>query len=122
MTRPRAPQREDSVAARALRLVGLGVRARVAAVGVERVRDAARRGRLCFAVVAADASHNTLAKLVPLLRARHISFLELPSGAALGAVVGREHAAVIGILDPELARGLRALSRTGGDDRIEEGV
>ena len=52
-----------------LGLVGLGVRGRLAVVGVEQVRDAAKKGKLALAVVAPDASRHSLDKVVPLLRA-----------------------------------------------------
>jgi ribosomal protein L7Ae-like RNA K-turn-binding protein len=107
---------------RIFRLLGLGLRARGAVVGVERVREAAKAGKLAFAIVAADASHNSLDKLLPLLRARHINFLEVPSAAALGAVAGRDQTAAIGVLDRKLANGIRALTRSGPERASEEGV
>ena len=45
-----------------LGLIGLGVRGRGAVVGVQRVRDAAKRGKLHLAIAAPDASNNSLAK------------------------------------------------------------
>ena len=53
-----------------LGLVGLGIRGRRAVVGVQQVRDAARRGKLKLALVAGDASKNSMDKVVPLLTAR----------------------------------------------------
>jgi ribosomal protein L7Ae-like RNA K-turn-binding protein len=94
---------------RVLGLLGLGVRARNAVVGVERVRDAAQRGRLKLAVVAPDASRHSLDKVVPLLTAKRVRTLQGPSAAALGSVLGREATAAIGITDAALARGVRAL-------------
>lgn len=94
---------------RLLGLVGLGVRARTAVIGVERVRDAVRRGRLRLAVVAMDASRHSLEKVLPLLRARHVRTVAGPSAAALGAAVGRESTAAVGILDSALAAGMRRL-------------
>jgi ribosomal protein L7Ae-like RNA K-turn-binding protein len=93
---------------RILGLIGLGVRARTAVVGVEQVRAAARRGRLALAVVAPDASPHSREKVLPLLRARRIRVVEGPLAAALGAISGRAAAAAVGILDPSLARGVRA--------------
>ena len=90
---------------RVFRLLGLGVRSRGAVVGVEQVREAARRNTLVFAVVAADASANSRDKIVPLLQARRVKFMEVPSAAALGAAVGRDQTAVVGIVDPQLAPG-----------------
>lgn len=92
-----------------LRLVGLGVRSRGVVVGVEQVRQAAKKGKLAFAVVAPDASANSRDKVVPLLVARGVKFVEGPSAAELGAAVGREQTAAVGVIDRELARGIRKL-------------
>ena len=94
---------------RVLGLVGLGIRARNAVVGVEQVRLAARRGKLALALVAPDASPNSRKKLLPLLEATRVRVVEGPDAAALGAVAGRDSTAAIGITDPALARGLRKL-------------
>ena len=93
-----------------LGLIGLGVRGRGAVIGVERVRDAAKRGKLILAIAAPDASSNSLDKVVPLLQARGISVFAGPPAAELGAAAGREATAVIGIVDKGLAKGIRALS------------
>jgi ribosomal protein L7Ae-like RNA K-turn-binding protein len=98
-----------------LRLVGLGVRGRLAVVGVNQVRDAVQRGKLHLAVVAPDASPNSLDKVVPLLRARHVNMIEGPGAAELGAAVGREATAVIGITDGELAQGIRDIVQAGSE-------
>ncbi len=92
-----------------LGLLGLGVRGRGAVVGVEQVRQAAYRNRLAFAVVAPDASRHSRAKIVPLLMGRHVRYVEGPTAAALGAAVGRVSAAVVGVVDPALAKGIRAV-------------
>src|SRR3954466_15371493 len=107
---------------RILRLVGLGIRGRGAVVGVDRVRESAKTGKLAFGIVASDASQNSLDKLLPLLRARHINFIEVPSAAALGAATGRNETAAVGVVDRELAKGIRALTRLGSDRAPEEGV
>ncbi|MGQ0537324.1 MAG: ribosomal L7Ae/L30e/S12e/Gadd45 family protein [Gemmatimonadaceae bacterium] len=98
-----------------LGLLGLGLRARTAVVGVERVRDAARRGRLALAIVAPDAARNSLDKVLPLLSAKRIEVIPGPAAATLGAAVGRAAAAAVGILDPALARGMRRLVHSGRD-------
>jgi ribosomal protein L7Ae-like RNA K-turn-binding protein len=104
-------------------LLGLGVRSRGAVVGVDRVRDAAKRGRLYFAVVAPDASRNSLDKVVPLLSARRIRYVEGPGASVLGAVAGRDATAVIGVVDPQLARGIRKIVESGpGGAHREETV
>jgi ribosomal protein L7Ae-like RNA K-turn-binding protein len=102
-----------------LALAGLGYRARNAVVGVQMVRDAAMRGRLKFAIVAPDVSRHSLAKLVPLLTAKRIRFVQGPSAVELGRVVGRESTAVIGVLDGQLARGMRALLEAAGADTAQ---
>jgi len=108
---------ERITAERMLRLIGLGLRARNVVVGVEQVRTAAKKGNLEFAVVAPDASENSREKIVPLLRARRVKFVEGPTAAELGAAVGREHTAAVGVVDPQLARGIRELvaSSIAGD-------
>ena len=92
-----------------LGLAGLGLRARTAIVGVERVRDAARRGRLALAIVAPDAARNSLEKLLPILTAKSVQVVMGPAASSLGATAGRDSVAAIGILDPELARGIRRI-------------
>jgi ribosomal protein L7Ae-like RNA K-turn-binding protein len=95
--------------ARLLRLVGLGVRGRGAIVGVEQVRENAKKNKVAYAVVASDASRHSLEKVVPLLNARRVRFVEVPSATELGAAAGRESAAVVGIVDRQLAKGIREL-------------
>jgi ribosomal protein L7Ae-like RNA K-turn-binding protein len=95
-----------------LGLIGLGVRGRGAIVGVQQVREAAKRGKLFLAIAAPDASSNSLEKVLPLLHARGITVIEGPTAAELGAAVGRETTTVVGIVDRGLAKGIRALSPT----------
>ena len=90
-------------------LIGLGIRARNVVVGVEQVRVAARKGQLALAVVAADASPHSRAKVLPLLQAKRVKVIEIPSAATLGGAAGRDTTAAIGILDAALARGIRDL-------------
>ena len=103
---------EAAVTRKLLGLIGLGVRGRGAIVGVQQVREAAKRGKLHLAIAAPDASDNSLNKVLPLLRARGVPIVEGPSGAELGGAAGRETTAVIGIVDRGLAKGIRALSLT----------
>lgn len=100
-----------------LGLIGLGVRARNAVVGVDRVRDAARRNKLRLAIVAPDASRHSRDKVLPLLLARRVLVIEGPTAAALGAAVGKETAAAVGITDSDLAAGVRRL--VGATGRAE---
>ena len=103
-----------------LGLIGLGLRGRGAIVGVEQVRNAARRGKLLLAIAAPDASSNSLDKVLPLLRARGIMVVEGPSASELGSAAGRETTTVIGIVDRGLAKGIRALSLTPLPDGRQE--
>jgi ribosomal protein L7Ae-like RNA K-turn-binding protein len=111
---------DSQVTQRVLRLVGLGVRSRGAVVGVEQVREAVKKGKLALAVVAADASKNSLDKVVPLLEARHVRIVEVHSAAQLGQAVGREQTAAVGITDRQLARGIRELMDTAPDGSAKE--
>ena len=99
--------------ARLLRLVGLGVRGRGAVIGVEQVREGAKKNKVAFAIVAMDASRHSLDKVIPLLNARRVRFVEVPSAAELGGAVGRETTAVVGIVDRQLAKGIRELVESG---------
>src|SRR5438552_16908574 len=94
---------------RLLRLIGLGVRSRGAVIGVQQVRDAAERNKLALAIVASDASPHSLDKVVPLLNARRVRFVEVPSARELGVAVGRDQTAAVGITDRALASGIRNL-------------
>jgi ribosomal protein L7Ae-like RNA K-turn-binding protein len=91
---------------RVLRLLGLGVRSRGALVGVNQVRDAVKQDKVFLAVIAVDVSANSLDKIVPLLTARRVRFIEVPSALELGAAVGREQTAVVGVVDRQLAAGI----------------
>ena len=92
-----------------LGLAGLGVRGRLAVIGVERVREAAQKGKLKLAIVARDASKNSLDKIVPLLEAKQVRIIDGIGAADLGAAVGRDATAVIGIVDAQLAKGIRGV-------------
>jgi ribosomal protein L7Ae-like RNA K-turn-binding protein len=113
---------KDESARRMLRLVGLGVRSRGAVVGVEQVREAAKKGKLALAVVAADASKHSVDKVVPLLEARRVRIVRATSASDLGHAVGRELTAAVGIVDRQLANGIRELVDSGPtEDQKEEG-
>lgn len=96
----------DAAKRKVLGLVGLGLRGRLAVVGVQQVRDAAKRGKLKIALVASDASQNSLDKVESLLAARKVTIIQSFSGRELGEVAGRELVAVIGVSDAGLARGI----------------
>lgn len=113
---------DDVATQRLLRLIGLGLRARTVVVGVEQVRAAAKSNKLAFAIVAPDASENSRAKVVPLLNARRVRFVEGPTAAQLGAAAGREQTAAVGILDQQLANGVRQLLDASAGGIPREGV
>ena len=96
----------DAAKRKVLGLVGLGLRGRLAVVGVQQVRDAAKRGKLKIALVASDASQNSLDKVESLLAARKVTIVRSFSGRELGEVAGRELVAVIGVSDAGLAKGI----------------
>jgi ribosomal protein L7Ae-like RNA K-turn-binding protein len=103
---------------RALGLLGLAARAGAVAAGTERVREAARAGRLRLVVLAVDAAANARAKLLPLLRARGVEIVEAFDRAALGEAVGRPLLSAAGLTDASFAARVRLLlepgSRGGG--------
>ena len=107
----------DDLARRKLaNLLGLGVRGRMVVVGVEQVRMAATKNKLAFAIVAPDASKNSLDKVLPLLNARRVRYVEALGADELGAAVGRQSTAAVGIVDSRLARGIRALVEGAGPE------
>ena len=92
-----------------LGLIGLGARARNVVVGVERVRDAVRRGKVKLVFVAPDASENSREKVLPLLLAKRVRVYEGLSAEALGQAVGKESTVAVGVTDAALASGMRRL-------------
>ncbi len=101
------PMLDDAVRRKVLGLLGLGMRGRNVVVGAERVRLDAMKGTVQLAIVATDVSRHSLDKVVPVLRARRIEVIEWHSAAELGAAVGRDTTAAVGIVDQGLARGIR---------------
>jgi ribosomal protein L7Ae-like RNA K-turn-binding protein len=112
---------DDAARRKLSSLLGLGVRGRLVVVGVDNVRAAAQRNKLFYAVVAPDASRNSLDKVVPLLNARRVRFVEVEGAEALGAAVGKNSTAVVGIVDETLARGIRALVEGAPAPRSDRG-
>lgn len=94
-----------------LGLLGLGVRGRLALVGVDRVRDAVKKGTVYVAVVAADASLNARQKVDGLLAGREVPTLEVASASELGRVAGKQTTAIIGVVDDKLAAGVLAIAK-----------
>jgi ribosomal protein L7Ae-like RNA K-turn-binding protein len=105
---------DDVARGRILRLLGLGVRARGAVVGVDQVRAAALRETLALAVVAPDASPHSLDKVMPLLAAKRVAIVTGPTAEELGRAVGRQTTAAIGVMDRNLARGIQEAARGPG--------
>jgi ribosomal protein L7Ae-like RNA K-turn-binding protein len=101
-----------------LGLLGLGVRGRLALVGVDRVKEAVKKNEVRVAVVAADASENSREKILPLLVARGVPTIEVPSAAALGQAAGKETTAVIGVIDAQMAKGILAAA---GAEAMQKG-
>ncbi len=89
-------------------LIGLGMRARRVVIGVDSVRAAALGGKLVLAVVAPDAARHSREKVLPLLAAKKIEVIEGPSADELGAATGRAAIAAVGVVDRELANGIRS--------------
>lgn len=108
---------DEATTRRVLGLLGLGVRARNAIVGVDRVRDGVKRGEVRVAVVARDASANSRQKVEGLLEGRAVPTLFVASAAALGGIAGREATAVIGVTDRKLAEGILKAAASGAGDR-----
>jgi ribosomal protein L7Ae-like RNA K-turn-binding protein len=106
---------DEATRRKVLGLLGLGVRGRLAIVGVERVREAAKRGKLALAVVAMDASRHSIEKVVPILKAKRIAMVEWPAASELGAAVGRQSTTAVGVVDWQLAKGVKALVANSPD-------
>ena len=84
-------------------MLGLAARAGAVVPGTERVREAARSGKLHFALVASDLSDNSRDKLLPLLDARQIPYAIVSDRDALGGAVGRAPLSALGITEKNLA-------------------
>lgn len=109
---------DEAQARRVLGLLGLGVRARNAIVGVERVREAVKRDVVRVAVVACDASEHSLKKVEGLLAGRGVPTLYVAEAVALGRAAGRESTAVIGVTDRQLADGILKVAKPVAGDRV----
>jgi ribosomal protein L7Ae-like RNA K-turn-binding protein len=75
---------------------------------------------LSLAVLACDASQNSVKKLLPLLRARGVTLIVGPDTLVLGAAVGRSAVAVIGVADANLAAGISRVMEPGPVDGTKE--
>jgi len=92
-------------------MLGLAARAGAVIPGTERVREAARSGKLHFALVASDLSDNSRDKLLPLLNARQIPYAVVSDRDALGGAVGRAPLSALGITEKKLASRVEELLR-----------
>jgi ribosomal protein L7Ae-like RNA K-turn-binding protein len=90
-------------------IIGLAARAGALIQGTERVREAVRGGKVKFVVVAADASDNAKDKLVPLLEASGVPFVEGHDRTSLGMAIGKAPVSAVGVTDREFASRIRAV-------------
>jgi ribosomal protein L7Ae-like RNA K-turn-binding protein len=90
-------------------MLGLAARAGAVLPGTERVREAARGDGVHFALVANDASDNSLDKLLPLLDARQIPYTVRFDRIALGGAVGKAPLSAIAITDIKLAKRVKEM-------------
>ena len=98
-------------------MLGLAARAGAVLPGTERVREAARGEGLHFALVANDASDNSLDKLLPLLDARQIPYTVRFDRTTLGGAVGKAPLSALGITDRKLAKRVKEmLQQLGGPE------
>jgi ribosomal protein L7Ae-like RNA K-turn-binding protein len=88
--------------------LGLGLRAGNVVIGVAGVRAGLQRGRIVCVVLAADASHRTMEKVVRLADAKKILVLRGPVARELGEGLGKPPVQAVGVSDLALARGLMA--------------
>lgn len=95
-------------------LLGLAERAGALVSGVDKVREGIRSGRIRFVIVARDASRNSRGKVIPLLEAERVKWVERYDRAGLGRMVGREALSVVGVTDASFASRLESLL---ADDR-----
>ena len=92
-----------------LGLVGLGVRGRTVVVGVGTGAGGRRRRARCIWRSSRTDVSPPFARQGGAAPAGHGGYevIEWPSAAELGAAVGRETTAAVGIVDQALARGIR---------------
>jgi len=72
-------------------------------LGTKAVRDAARRGTLSGALIAADVTVNGQGRVLPLLAASGVRAAQCGTVRQLGQAVGRERLAIVGIADEAFA-------------------
>jgi ribosomal protein L7Ae-like RNA K-turn-binding protein len=95
-----------------LGLLGLGLRGRNVAVGVDAVRKELQANRLGCIVVAADASPRAVEKVVRLAEARGVPLVRGPRADEIGARLGRPPVMAVGVRDRGLAQGVLRVAST----------
>jgi len=93
------------------RLLGLARRARKLAIGSTEVEQQLKKQRVKLLVFAEDASANSRRKVLEL--ARGCPVVTYGTVAELGALLGREKVAVLGVLDVHFAKGILEEMRKG---------
>lgn len=97
--------------ARALGLLGLGLRGGRVTLGVDGTRAALQRGECAAVVLAADATARVSDKVIRLARATGVPVLAGPEADRLGSGLGRPPLMVAGVRDQGLAAGIIRLLR-----------
>ena len=94
-----------------LGLLGFAARARKLVCGADLCRDAIRRGQLPLAIVAADASANTVKRITDACSYYSTDMCQVPiPSSVLSKQIGKmADIAVIGVTDMNFVRGIAAL-------------
>lgn len=90
-----------------LSLIGLGVKARRVAVGVDAAREALRRGVAEAIILPRDAGERAHDRLVSLAGHKGVPVYEVADADRLGGALGHPPVHGVAVLDRQLARGLR---------------
>ncbi len=77
------------------------------------MREAVRAGDVRFAIVAGDASANTKKRLVPLLEASGVPYVERFDRESLGKSIGKAPVSAVGVTGRDLAARIRVLAGSG---------
>ena len=93
------------------RLLGLARRARKLAVGATEVEQQLKKQRVKLLIFAEDVSANSRRKLLELVPGCPV--VTYSTVAELGALLGREKVAVLGLLEPHFAKGILEEMRKG---------
>lgn len=93
-----------------LSLLGLGIRAGSVVAGTAGVRAAIKRGDVALVVVAEDHSRRTANKVVRLATASGVEVVVGPCASDLGRILDRDAVEAVGVRDPNLAEGIRAVA------------